>query len=754
MKHKHVSIGLGVACVVGVGAVAWWGFVHRTSPGPLHSSHDLVPALQGNKGCDACHGSGEISKGKSMALACDVCHDEIGKQIAGATGLHGMMEFHDRNACEECHHEHIGDSVGLVSLAAFTSAGIQNEGAYDHKHVGGLQLEGKHLSLSCPACHTNADKVVLAENQLRYLGQTRDCATCHDDFHKGELGQDCAKCHGQEKAFKEAQLFKHPTTFELVKGHANLQCSQCHTVKGEFNGLSLACASCHTEQYERTSKPAHKVAGMNTDCAACHDIAKWDDAKYTHPAAFELLGAHKAAQCADCHSAGVRQEQVIAASKGGSCAACHMDAYDATKEPAHKVTKIKTDCASCHGVENWTSTSYKHPGSMQLVGAHLAAKCVDCHSQGERQAQVDRFATSKSCEACHASHHDAAFVRQARVVARASSDACQVCHAPADASWSEGTRRMTPVLHSATGFVLEKPHNTQKCEECHRLAGGVVVVGQSGIRTASEWHSVFPGRNAEACEACHDDPHNGQFATSAEGAACLRCHERAAFIPNKFGMDLHDRCSFPLDGSHKAVACAMCHRVERGVRTFAGVSHDCAACHDDVHKGKFDRAGMPRTVEGKAGCARCHTASDFQTVAWDANAHKMWTGESLTGKHALASCKDCHRRETITKTRPMAFAVAPRTCAECHADVHAGQFGDNGVTDCSKCHKSTDAFATLAFDHQRDSRFALDAEHVKHACNACHKAVDVAGTPVIRFKPLGVQCADCHDPRGVQGGPR
>jgi Zn finger protein HypA/HybF involved in hydrogenase expression len=59
----------------------------------------------------------------------------------------------------------------------------------------------------------------------------------------------------------------------------------------------------------------------------------------------------------------------------------------------------------------------------------------------------------------------------------------------------------------------------------------------------------------------------------------------------------------------------------------------------------------------------------------------------------------------------------------------------------------------VKFDHQRDARFALDAQHEKLQCSACHRAYQTAQGSVVRFKPLGVTCAECHDPRR-KGGDR
>jgi hypothetical protein len=98
--------------------------------------------------------------------------------------------------------------------------------------------------------------------------------------------------------------------------------------------------------------------------------------------------------------------------------------------------------------------------------------------------------------------------------------------------------------------------------------------------------------------------------------------------------------------------------------------------------------------------------------------------------------------------------AAGRACADCHDDPHAAQFAVAGVTDCARCHASNGAFELVDFDHARDTRFALDAQHARLACSACHVPwATAAGERVVRYKPLGTQCADCHG-FGKRGGGR
>lgn len=659
--------------LVVVGMVAWWAFNHRTSPGDLHPSHAGVSQLKGGSGCVECHAPGA----PSLSGACLACHDVIDRQLAGAAGLHGRLDPAVANACERCHREHLGDSMALVSSAAFADAGIADEKSYKHSDIANFALTGVHGELSCEKCHRSADVALLRRGERRFLGLSQDCSTCHNDVHKGDLGPDCARCHGQLRPFPEAPEFKHPDAFPLTLGHSKLECRTCHTTPNDFTGLKNDCAACHTDTYERTTKPAHASTGLSTKCAECHKTEAWTkDVSFTHPATFELKGGHEKVACAQCHAPGAFDAKLASFKSTGSCAACHAS-----------------------------------PHSTQLEANVLAM-----------------FPRGK--------------------------DSCAACHSAADALFGEATPRVTLDVHAATGFPLTKPHAISECAKCHATSAYAPAATPDERRVA--YAAAYPGRTPDACEACHADPHAGQFTGGVSLGKCASCHERTHFDPSAFDLTRHQNTAFPLDGAHRAVACASCHKMEDGptnakgehVRRFAGTPAQCASCHDDVHKGKFDAAAAPKVVDGKQGCVRCHSTGSFADVAWSADEHKRWSGYELAGAHARAACAQCHRPAGATD----AFRSAPTQCAACHKDPHAGQFAQRGTTDCAKCHKDAESFKTLAFDHQRDSRFKLDEQHAKLACGACHKAYAAGSTNVIRFKPLGVTCADCHDSRTLKGG--
>ena len=72
-----------------------------------------------------------------------------------------------------------------------------------------------------------------------------------------------------------------------------------------------------------------------------------------------------------------------------------------------------------------------------------------------------------------------------------------------------------------------------------------------------------------------------------------------------------------------------------------GAYTGCVTCHADPHGGRFDAPDLPASVDGRAGCARCHDAASFRSrgAGFD---HGRWTRFPLDGKHATVDCASCH----------------------------------------------------------------------------------------------------------------
>jgi hypothetical protein len=127
---------------------------------------------------------------------------------------------------------------------------------------------------------------------------------------------------------------------------------------------------------------------------------------------------------------------------------------------------------------------------------------------------------------------------------------------------------------------------------------------------------------------------------------------------------------------------------------------------------------------------------------------------ALTGAHAKAACGKCHEKlEAGTPRERRRMTGLPTTCTGCHKDPHAAQFADKGGPDaCERCH-TLESWKALVFDHDRDSRYALEGAHKKTPCSGCHRGETQGGVSVVRYKPLRTDCKDCHGGRRPEKGP-
>ncbi|MEZ6021277.1 MAG: cytochrome c3 family protein [Planctomycetota bacterium] len=615
--------------------------------------------MAGAAGCDSCHGDGETSR----ASACLECHDVIAGDIAQQTGLHGTFEKNVRQACNLCHSEHHGANFSMVNARTFLLAEIPDVQAFDHERVG-WPLEGAHLEQSCEDCHTNAAVAVLEAGQHRYVGESRDCGTCHEDPHRGALGGGCAECHSQQ-SFTEFGAYEHPGVLALTGGHAGISCRECH---GEGKAFSLE---------------ANFADGPRTqarECVACHE----------HP-----------------HTQGfLRQIAPIANLALGAlgCDQCHAEGQgNFVPEPA-------TFPVPLH-----------RASGMALEKPHADVECAQCHGQAPTPF-AERFPgrEAERCGACHEDPHGGQFDG-----GPFGDPGCVTCH---------GTQAFEPhgfdlKLHATTGFALEGRHAQTECAQCHTREG------QDPRRFAG---------TAMECAACHDDVHDGVFAAQGHGD-CSECHGAVHFTGGEErGFD-HAMAGFALLGAHSQANCEACHRVPAQGRTLGNVlagtasGAACATCHGDPHGGR-----LQGEFAGGPDCRGCHDEVSFRRAAagFDHGAH---TGFDLGGAHAAIACSGCHTPLFDAQPGGRSFAFAAGSgCVDCHADPHGGQFDLRGRTDCATCHSAGSGFADLTFDHDRDSRFALDQTHAALACAACHKRPVGQPDAPIHYKPLGIECRDCH----------
>lgn len=418
-------------------ALASGGLMYN--PGPLNAQKSerlggVTSHAEIGGNCKACHTSPWEST--IMADRCAVCHTDIAAQMRDVASMHGTLLHNNPNlGCRHCHPEHRGATAKLTELndagfphqaVGYSLQGHQRTAANvpftcDDCHRGDItkfaldscqschsqmdlafmkahslaygdaclnchdgvdrfgkgfvhpvafQLTGKHMNAICTHCHTDA------RTFADFAKAPQDCNSCHhkDEPHQGRFGSDCASCHATT-GWTPAKFDHNLATFKLVGAHADVKCEQCH-LNNVFKGTPSDCYSCH-------KKDDHHNGQFGTDCSACHQPTKWDDATFDHSKSkFPLTGAHANVQCSQCHVNNVFQGLDTA------CASCHSD-------PGWHKGAFGLSCAACHTTDGWGNAKFsgKHPSFGDEGGInHGGASCKTCHT-------VNVY--SATCTACH-----------------------------------------------------------------------------------------------------------------------------------------------------------------------------------------------------------------------------------------------------------------------------------------------------------------------------------------------------------------
>lgn len=320
-----------------------------------------------------------------------------------------------------------------------------------------------------------------------------------------------------------------------------------------------------------------------------------------------------------------------------------------------------------------------------LNGQHAQVACTACHKRKLKSGRTSFVGVTSDCDGCHQNPH--------RFSRRELRQACTRCHLPGVTAKLTASELFFD-HQERSGLALSGAHGKAACTQCH--AGG--DMSQKGP--------------ARTCASCHQkkSPHGPAFKRSA----CNDCHgEGGNWKSSSFD---HERTGFPLVAKHDTQRCGKCHKSATKKPDPA-----CQSCHGDPHRGRFD----------ELSCASCHGKGGSKKPRFD---HASRTGLALTGKHAGAGCRDCHRGKG-----PRAFErFETPDCMSCHQhqNAHRGEFRDKP---CLGCHLEGGS-RDLSFDHDRDTRFALTGLHQsledRGECQKCH--------PQGNFRTGKLACKDCH----------
>ena len=312
-----------------------------------------------------------------------------------------------------------------------------------------------------------------------------------------------------------------------------------------------------------------------------------------------------------------------------------------------------------------------------LGAAFACGRAQNIHDTSEAQ--------NTACYSCHAAGYNTA---KNPVHVNLLPTTCQDCHSTQ--GWSPAH------VDNHFWWPLQNKHVGPACTACHT----------TGFKK---------GDTATDCVGCHQKDYDGATNPKHTGFPldCKLCHTDTGFQPSTFNHP------WPLDGVHKATACAQCHTGDPP--RYKGTPMACADCHQKA----ADAAPSPIHKGLAATCADCHTPA-----AWKPSTYKhTWP---LQGKHVLATCVQCHAGPTPV------YKGTPTDCYSCHkADYDAAPTMGGGSThasfphSCQNCHQLSGWSPAISGPHP-------DSVCPDHKGRPCFKiSTGVHADP-------GITCQDCH----------
>ena len=462
-----------------------------------------------------------------------LCAVALASKASAQESPHGKTRF-------ECKHCHTPESWKM-----------RNDASFAHESTG-FTLTGQHADLRCVNCHEG----------LKFKKKSSDCLSCHSNIHKSELGTDCLRCHTTHSWRIADMVQKHQMTrFPLLGRHAAADCQLCHANAGrrQFTATPTDCYGCHREDFNRTASPNHSSAGFSTDCTQCHQgsAMQWGAGFQHDRRQFPLTGAHRSIACIECHKNQVFKSISI------QCITCHQNDYSSTQNPNHPSAQFTTTCQTCHTTTVWSPSTFTHAmTAFQLVGAHQAVACNECHVNN-----VFKGLPHAGCWDCHATSFNGT-INPNHVAGQFNHD-CLQCHT--QSAWKPASFN-----HATTKFALTGAHATVQCTQCH-VNGNYALAYEN----CYQCHSVDYAR-----------PSTPNHVAQLFPTDCVKCHSTSVWTPNTMN---HDAAYFRIySGKHRGkwTQCSQCHTALGNLASFSCTT----ACHRTEHNQGQDCYGCHKNI--------------------------------------------------------------------------------------------------------------------------------------------------------------
>ncbi len=355
--------------------------LYREAKSQCNDCHKKIDIHKGKMGekCQDCHKTDTWTKtefdhdktkfklkGKHKEVLCDSCHPnqkykDIPKEC---NACHISNDVHSGNMgakCDDCH-----------------SPVKWKESKFNHDKETKFKLKGVHKKTKCAACHSKPAKEEKKAGRLK-----KECIACHklDDVHGKRNGNDCAKCHNEERWSDSEFNHDKKTKFPLTGAHKEQACHVCHRGEPSKEKLKKDCLSCHKPE------DVHK-GELGKACDNCHQTSKWNEKiRFDHDITrFPLSGQHTLAPCEACHI-----EQKFKDTKR-NCNSCHDD------EDSHKGA-FGDVCEVCHNPNDWLLWYFNHnkQSDFKLEDSHENLNCKSCHSKPVEETKK----LKRDCYSCH-----------------------------------------------------------------------------------------------------------------------------------------------------------------------------------------------------------------------------------------------------------------------------------------------------------------------------------------------------------------
>ncbi len=543
---------------------------------------------------------------------CNGCHKDVHLGQLGAS-------------CQNCH------STSTFELKSYT---------HRNKALSGFFVD-KHASAPCASCHRKKDGAYPAGRgtAVSYTVASTNCAACHDDAHKGALGNDCASCHDVRIWKTPNRAFHKGGTFPLEGQHLATPCASCHW-SSAYKGTPNRCYDCH---WIRRQDDLYRTL-LGSECENCHRPTSWTAVNWNHAAqtGFPLNAPHSTLRCDQCH------KSKVFSGTPTDCNSCHAKDYQSARNPNHVAGGFPRPCESCHrpGDSTWHSARFDHTAAFPLAGVHATQPCAACHKNrvvpGDAEG-LQRVPPGRLHE-----------VRQPEPRSRPDSGP------PARPATSSRTRAgawrstRTPSGHSS---ARTRPRPARHATPRPSIAASPRPASPATSRPISR-HRIrtTPPRASR------------QPATRATSSRIRR---------GTRGRSTTTRRSLSPASTPRRRA-ATCHKNS----VFKGTPRDCVGCHNaDFQASK----NPPHVAAGfSTSCETCHKYAD---PAWK-GATFVHTAFRLAGVHTTQACASCHKNSV--------FKGTPRDCVGCHNtdfqnSKNPAHVASGFPTTCDTCHKFTDS---------------------------------------------------------------